>query len=122
VDVVLYVNDTALYRDKIAAELFKELGVQAEGDEPLALIRNGAERAALLKSLPKAGETLETKAGKLTGGEEISLDGMALPAAGDASLRAVVLRGGEVIDCADFSFVYDAHRGLVSQYGVSRAD
>ena len=124
VDAALFVRDTELFRDPIAAELLAALGVETEqctAETKLILIRHGGESAAVLDRLPQPGETLETAAGMLGGGEVLTLDGMTLasPAEGD-DLCVSVLRGGEQIDCARFRYTFDASRGVVSQYGVSR--
>ena len=124
VDAALFVRDTELFRDPIAAELLAALGVETEqctAETKLILIRHGGESAAVLDRLPQPGETLETAAGTLGGGEDLALDGVCLasPAEGD-DLCVSVLRGGEQIDCARFRYTFDASRGVVSQYGVSR--
>ena len=125
-DAALFVRDTDLFRDPIATELLAALGVDAgecNANTRLILVRNGGERAAVLNRLPKNGETLETAAGTLCGGEVPTLDGMPLAAAGDGEdLCVSVLRGGEEIDCAVFRYAFDEERGVISQYGVSRKE
>ena len=122
VDAALFVRDPGLFRDGLAAALLRSLGVDIDrcGEETkLILIRNGGERAAVLDSLPGDGETVNTPAGVLTGGESLLLDGMPLtPGDESADLHACVLRNGEEIDNADFRYVFDANRGMISQYGT----
>ena len=121
VDAVLFVHDTGLFKDPIAAELLKELGAAGKSigeDTKIILIRNGGERTAILDRLPGAGETAETEAGTLVGGETLTLDGMTLFPDSDADLCVSVLRGGAEIDRVDFSYVYDPARGVVSQLGT----
>ena len=75
----------------------------------------------MLASLPGAGETLNTPAGVLSGGKSLLLDGMPLtPGGDDADLHACVLRGGEEIDNADFHYVFDESRGMISQYDTEK--
>ena len=122
VDAALTVKDPELFKDPIVAELLQGLGVDADActeDTKLILIRSGGERAAVLTALPKAGESVETAAGILTGGEPMTLDGMEL-AAGDGDLSVTVLRGGEEIDRVDFSFVYDADRAVIDLLSTER--
>ena len=122
-DAALFVRDTALLRDPIARELLEALGVEKtalDENTSLLLIRNGGERSAVLERLPEAGETVETGAGLLSGGEVLSLDGMSLgESPADADLRITVLRGGEVVDTADFSYTFDDDRSVISQYGAN---
>jgi len=122
-DAALFVRDTALFRDPIAQELLEALGVEKKAlkeNTTLLLIRNGGERSAALERLPGAGETVETGAGLLSGGEALSLDGMSLgESPADADLRITVLRGGEVVDTADFSYTFDDDRSVISQYGAN---
>jgi len=122
VDAALFVQDPGLFRDGLAAELLKSLGVdpaQCGEAAKLILIRNGGERAAVLESLPRDGETVNTAAGILTGGENPTLDGMPLTPGGEgADLHVCVLRNGEEIDSADFRYVFDENRGMISQYGT----
>jgi hypothetical protein len=40
------------------------------------------------------------------------------PGGESADLHACVLRNGEEIDNADFRYVFDANRGMISQYGT----
>ncbi len=124
VDAALFVRDTELFRDPIAAELLAALGVETEqcgAETKLILIRHGGERTAVLNRLPKPGESLETAAGTLGGGEGLTLDGMPLASpTEEGDLCACILRDGEQIDCARFRYTFDASRGVVSQYGVSR--
>jgi len=123
VDAALFVGEPALFRDPIASALLKGLGVEtaALNDRTaLILIRNGGERTALLERLPGPGESVETAAGTLTGGESVTLDGMPLPGPVAGDLGVCVLRAGEVIDCPVFSFAFDADRGVIVQGGVSR--
>ena len=122
-DAAMFVNDTDLFSDPIAAELFKGLGVNTDEltkDTGFILIRNGGERAAVLAELPKAGVTIETAAGTLTGGETLMLDGMPLTEGEKADLRICVLRNGEEIDCAEFNYVYDPTRGLIDLLDTDR--
>ena len=125
VDAALYTNDTGLFRDPTVLELLGALGVETDRcgtDTRLILLRNGGERAAVLDRLPENGETMDTPAGTLTGGESLTLDGMALSANGeDSSLRVCVLRNGEQIDCVDFRFVPDEAQNCIRLYGTSRA-
>ena len=116
-------HDTGLFKDPIAAELLKELGAEAGAlreNAKLILIRNGGERTAILDRLPGVGETVETEAGTLVGGETLTLDGMTLPPDDGTDLCVCVLRGGAVVDRVDFSYVYDPARGVISQHGTVR--
>jgi len=126
VDAALFVHDPALFRDGLVLELLRGLGVDADAcgeDAKLILIRNGGERAAVLNTLPKPGETVNTAAGALTGGESLSLDGMALTVGGeDADLHVCVLRGGEAVADADFCYVYDESRSMITQYGADEEE
>lgn len=117
VDAALAVNDPGLFRDPLALELLNGLGLESEAlteNVKLLLIRDGGERAAVLTALPGAGESVETAAGKLTGGDTLTLDGMPL-ALPDGDLGITVLRAGEEIDRVAFDYVYDPARGMIEQ-------
>ena len=126
VDAALFVRDPALFRDGLVLELLRGLGVDADAcgeDAKLILIRNGGERAVVLNTLPKQGETVDTAAGALTVGESLSLDGMALTVGGeDADLHVCVLRGGEAVADTDFRYVYDESRSMITQYGADEEE
>lgn len=123
VDAALFVKDTALFADPVVQELLKGLGVEADmlsEDAALIVIRGGGERAAVLTQLPKPGESVETEAGVLTGGEPITLDGMTLEISDAGDLRIAVLRDGEEIDQVSFDYAYDSARGVIRQVSVKR--
>ena len=123
VDAALFVEEPALFRDPVAAALLRGLGVDTgslTADTALILIRDGGARAAVLDALPAAGETLETAAGTLTGGECLTLDGMEIPSPGACALGVCVLRDGTEIDRAAFTCAFDGERGVIVQGGVRR--
>ena len=122
VDAALFVDDTGLFSDPIAAELLTSLGVEREklsDDVRLIVLRNGGERSAVLTELPRAGETTETPAGTLVGGEPMTLDGMPLESA-EGDLGVCVLRGGDVIDKVSFGYVYDPASGRIDLLETKR--
>ncbi len=107
VDILLRVSDPSLYRDPTVSELFRGLGFEetpGEGAE-LLLIRNGGESAEVLTSLP----------------EELSVFIDRLNEGGTA-LRVLVLRDGELIDCADFDYLFDETRGELVQTGAAHGE
>lgn len=122
VDAALYIDDPALFGDPIVAELLQGLGVEANActeETKLILIRNGGERAAVLNRIPGPGETVETSVGTLTGGEPLLLDSTPfLKMEGD--LGVTVMRQGEEIDRAAFSYVYDPAGGMIEQLDIKR--
>lgn len=123
VDAVLFVNDPYLFSDPIVRELLSGLDVDSAvltDDAKAILIRDGGERSAVLKALPKAGELAETAAGVLSGGETMTLDGMPLLPPDSADLCITVMRDGEEIDRVDFSYVYDPDRGMIDQQAANR--
>ena len=123
VDAALFVHDAELFKDPMAAELLKELGTETGTlgeDTKLVLIRNGGERTAILDRLPEAGETVETEAGTIVGGETLTLDGMTISMDSGADLCVSVLRSGAEIDRVDFFYVYDPARGVISPLGAVR--
>ena len=125
VDAVLLVNDTALFDDPIAAELFSGLGVESDKlskNAKLILIRNGGERAAVLEELPREGENAVTPAGTLTGGETLTLDGMPLEISDDGDLCVTVMRDGKKIDRVSFNYVFDPVRGVIAPLETVRGE
>lgn len=122
VDAALFIRDPGLFSDPIAAELLQGLGVRADActaDTKLILIRNGGERSAALTTIPSHGETIDTSAGILTGGETLMLDGMPLSKL-DGDLSITVWRQGEKIDRAVFSYVFDPARGTLNLLDTKR--
>lgn len=103
-DILMRVQDPALYRDPTVSELLSGLGFEETPKYAgLLLIRNGGESAELLTQLP---ENLGAFADRLK--------------EGGTALRVLVLRDGREIDCADFAYLFDETRGELIQTGVYR--